>query len=187
VTRNAAGKTTFRIGVSELEQLALECCKVRLFAMGCHSAKTLSRGMLETFNTLRALDQYEKGLQATTMLELLEAIAGGDARLALVVDKALVQEHVKFEVRVIASDTPRSPGAPITGEEVARIWYASNIPTLPPVVVSNGTSDTTGSFSEPSTDSSARTPEGSDWGCGWVVVVIVGILLGILILRRQRR
>lgn len=186
VTRNAAGKDVFHIGIEELEQLAQQCCQIRLFAVGCHSAQTVPRGMLETFNTLRVLDHYDHAFQTSTMLDFLQAMVGGDARLALVVDSALVQERITAEVRVIASEKAQQADAPIRGTEVARIWYSS---LHPPPPVPAGATNTDGSNPPGTNTNPPIDGDGSSgMGCGCIAAVLAGIVvLSIIIVKRRDR
>lgn len=181
VTYDAAGKEIFKVGVKEVQDAALECCQVSVFALGCHSGKATGRnGVLEAFNTVDAVERFHDALGAANFLDFLQRLAGnGQDRLSLIADSSLLSDaSSSAEFAIHRGDV--SKAETITdAPKVATLYYTGWRPAPPP----QQTSDTSGTQDSPLGNSPVQADTTSSsvsgFSCFFALVLVVGVIIFI--------
>jgi len=183
VTYDASGKVLFKAGVKEVQDAALECCQVSVFALGCHSGEATGRnGVLQAFNTVDAVERFHEALGAANYLEFLQRLAcTGNDRLSLIADSSLLSETssaAEFAVHrgdLKAADTTRD--AP----KVATLYYTAWRPTPPPPTTTDtsNTSESPFASGDPLQANTTSSSGVSGFSCLFVIALVVGVIVFI--------
>jgi len=177
VTYDAAGKEIFKIGAKEVQDAALECCQVSVFALGCHSGEATGRnGVLEAFNTVDAVERFHDALGAANFLEFLQRLAGnGEDRLSLIADSSLLSDtSSSAEFAIHRGDLGKAEtirDAP----KVATLYYAGWRPAPPPPQ----TTDTSGTQGDAPVQADTMSSSMSGFSCLFAVVLVAGAVIFI--------
>ncbi len=182
VTRDAGGKTIFKISLGELEALAKKH-NVSIFALGCNSASSTSRGgVLNVFNTLDAVNRFQAALSSSDYMQFFDNLSG-DEIFILLDDSVLggARERLSMSVRKrsgggAGGGDDAQVGRPVRdGGSVGRIVILN--PTAYRMATLNTSTPTPTpgpSYPGKKKDSDTepyQSPEKEDSGFGWLLAV----------------
>ncbi|HEV2799703.1 MAG TPA: hypothetical protein VGW12_04355, partial [Pyrinomonadaceae bacterium] len=83
VVKDAGNQAVFRIPIADLEAMAHKH-DISIFALGCHSASsTDASGVINKFNTVDAINRFNKAMRADNYMNFFDRLAGDDIFMVL--------------------------------------------------------------------------------------------------------